>query len=271
VTTFLARAGTGQESCPEDVIDFLIRDHFAQRKLRAGTGRLEAFLKGRKIHGVDEEQSLDCDGYIEPIGQAYESGFRVKLKSSVPPVRKRFTLAHEACHTFFYEFVPEIKFGPHATDEEEERLCNFGASVLLIPALALKRRAKNLSPCIDRLQELASEFGVSMPAMLLRLRSVGLWQLELSIWRRLTNGSFAVDRLYGGRRAPWKWMDEREIGIAWNSRKPVFGRSFLFVETGRSARQFKPVTFEVQRRGDELVVLSGSGLIKPRTTAKSLF
>jgi Zn-dependent peptidase ImmA (M78 family) len=36
------------------------------------------------------------------------------LDGATPTVRQRFTIAHEICHTFFYEIVPELKFKPHS-------------------------------------------------------------------------------------------------------------------------------------------------------------
>jgi Zn-dependent peptidase ImmA (M78 family) len=52
---------------------------------------------------------LNCDGLIEPLGKTFADGFRIKLNKTTPPVRSRFTLVHEICHTFFYQLVPEIK------------------------------------------------------------------------------------------------------------------------------------------------------------------
>jgi len=269
---FVERSPSGGSASPEEAMESLIRDCVRRKRLPEGTRRLDGFLRERKVIAVDGESSLDCDGYIEPMGRAYSDGFRIKLNDSVPPVRRRFTLAHEACHTFFYELVPEIKFRPHTTDEGEERLCNFGAAALLIPIARLRRRAKNLPPSIAALQALASEFEVSLPAMLLRLRAVGLWELELSIWRRLTNGSFAMDRIYGSRYVPWRWVDERDIAIAWGSRSTVFGSSFVLLQRERSgALKFRPVVYEAQRRDDHVLVLWGRGLKRPRTRPSTLF
>jgi hypothetical protein len=73
---------------------------------------------------------LPCDGLIEPIGTTYSAGFRMRLKKNAADVRLRFTIAHELCHTFFYELVPEFKFVAHESDDSEERLCNWGAASL---------------------------------------------------------------------------------------------------------------------------------------------
>jgi hypothetical protein len=271
VAAFAARAGRGEDTGPEQILELLIRDHRGKKKVPPTGDHLDLFLQSRKIVEVHGEKGLNCDGLIEPIGQTYDSGFRIKVNKSMPAVRRRFTLAHEACHTFFYEFVPEVKFSPHAEDEDEERLCNLGAAMLLIPAHALKRKAKALPRSMDTLQDLASDFGVSMPTMLLRLRTVGLWHLEFSTWRRLTNGTFAMDHLYGGQQAQWKWMDEGEIGIAWKSRGPVFGRSFVYAQSRRGTRQFKPVSYEALRRGEELLVLWGEGLARSEPRSARLF
>ena len=56
----------------------------------------------------------------------------MRLKKNASDVRIRFTMAHEFCHTFLLRLVPEIKFSPHETDDEEERLCNLGAAAFAI-------------------------------------------------------------------------------------------------------------------------------------------
>jgi len=109
----------------------------------------------------------------------FRDGFRVRLKLGMSDVRARFTLAHEACHTFFYQLVPEIKFFPHDRDSEKERLCNFGAAGFLVPASPLRRQVRTLPRCLESLELLASNYGVSPLTMALRLRGLGYWQCQL--------------------------------------------------------------------------------------------
>ena len=69
-----------------------------------------------------------------------------------PQTRVRFTIAHEICHTFFYEIVPELKFVSHPTDPAEERLCNAGAAALLMPNYDVVRATRKVTPSIVALE-----------------------------------------------------------------------------------------------------------------------
>lgn len=260
---FVARSGKGDDKTPEEIIEALIDDH-RRTKLESNDVQMQLFLQARNVLSVESSRDLDCDGLIEPLGRCYEDGFRVRLNSSCTPARQRFTLAHEACHTFFYELVSEMKFKAHTPNDEEERLCNFGAAALLIPVTRLRRTLKGTQPSLDTLQMLASEFGVSMPAMFLRLRALSLWSHEFSVWHRMVDGSFALGRLYGGRRANWKWTDESVLETAWEKRNSVFGRTFVQFQDAEGIARFKPVSFELRHHGGGLIALWGKGLKRPK-------
>jgi Zn-dependent peptidase ImmA (M78 family) len=170
--------------------------------------RLEPFLVSRNIRSVTTDDSLKADGALVPMGANFAAGFRVVLRRDLPESRINFTVAHEICHTFFYERVPEIKFSNHPVDPEEERLCNRGAEELLMPALDVKRHSKGQPVSLEALQVLAAHYRVSAPAMLIRLRTLSLWKAELVLWHEMKNGSFAVRRIWGGRMADWQWLDD---------------------------------------------------------------
>ena len=69
----------------------------------------EQFLKLRKVQLVPSN-NLRCDGYIQPQGRSSSEGFTMLVNKKLPQSRIRFTIAHEICHTIFYEIVPELKF-----------------------------------------------------------------------------------------------------------------------------------------------------------------
>jgi hypothetical protein len=265
VRLFVERSGAGSlHSSPEEVMADVIERSQGQRTSQGQL--LQRLLDARNIVSVEFADDLSCDGMIEPIGSTLSDGFRMRLRKSVPDVRIRFTMAHEACHTFFYELVPEIKFREHGTDDLEERLCNFGAAVLLIPAASLRARSKKLPVCLDSLDQLAQEYAVSLPTMLLRLRALNLWKCELSLWHRALSGDFVLDRLYGGGRAEWKWHDSSVLVRAFESNEPVFGTSFVYLDNGHGARGYRPIAYNVRRSRSGAIVLWGSGI---RPTAPS--
>jgi hypothetical protein len=107
--------------------------------------------------------------------------------------------------------------------------------------------------------------------MLLRLRGLGLWKVELSIWHRMIDGSFALDKLYGGPKANWEWIDDCVLKAAWRRRESVFGSSFICYQDARGIRRFRPVTFELRHHSDRLIGLWGKGLARQTKSVARLF
>jgi len=216
---------------------------------------LDRLLRLRNILEVQTLPDLNFEGVVDPIGTSFDLGFRMVLKAGLSRSRIRFTTAHELCHTFFYEVVPELKFCLHEVDQDEERICNLGAAELLMPSTTLRKRCKGLSVSLDSLENLAGSYDVSIEAMLLRLRSLKLWHSELSMWHRMTGGGFALHRLWGGRRLEWRWPDESLLKIAWETGRQVAGRTYLELRDTHGALQLRPVTYQLSRRGEALVAL----------------
>jgi hypothetical protein len=221
------------------------------------------YLSNRRVISIRIVDQLDADAALEPIGSRYVHGFNIILTKKLSHTRLRFTLAHEICHTFFYEFVPEIKFAPHQTDEMEERLCNFGAAELLMPAASVQRFASQRPICMQSLCELAAEFSVSVAAMFLRLRSLRLWNCVFSEWQRMVNGSFVLANLYGGKRVPWEWEDPSILNDAWLSYKPSFGNAVVRYQNEEGGRYYFPARFQAQRLGNRIFSLWGAEVVNP--------
>src|SRR5258708_31189739 len=186
--------------------------------------RMRLYLSSRHIICARVVEDIRADGALEPLGAMYTHGFNILLRRQHGR-RRRFTLAHEICHTFFYESAPELKFTQRAPDPTEESLCDLGAAELLMPTTTVQREAMPLPVCIESLSLLAARFAVSVSAMFIRLHSMGLWKCVLSEWTRTTNGNFALSRIYGGKRVPWEWADESAPRKAWYTLKPSFGNT----------------------------------------------
>jgi IrrE N-terminal-like domain len=209
----------------------------------------------RNIVTIEEQEGLSSDGFIEPLGSSLANGFRVVLRKDVPSSRQRFTLAHEICHTFFYEAAPELKFSVYKEDSFEEALCNYGASCLLVPESALRESSLALRPCLPSLETLSDIFKVSHETMVVRLRSLGLWKCEYSLWHKMTGGEFVIDKLYGWKRIDWNWSDPVVLHKAWCSGRLHRGETVLWWETSAGYSTGKSVHYEIKRRGDLLVAL----------------
>jgi len=262
VRLFTERSGaTAANSSPEEAMAAMLEG--ACGRVKNQEQRLQRVLKERNVIQIETISGLNCDGTLEPIGTTFAEGFRMRLRKNVPPARIRFSIAHEVCHTFFYELVPEMKFRPHEPDEAEERLCNVGAAALLIPARSLRISVKGLPICLASLERLAEEYYVSPPTMLIRLKSLGLWHCELSNWHRNTGGGFALDGLYGGRKLDWEWQDFSELERAWDCGKPIFGTGFVYMSDSRGTQRYRPVSYNLQRSGAGVTALWSSGIRKP--------
>jgi len=94
------------------------------------------------------------------------------------PNRMRFTIAHELIHTFFFELSSDaprnrVKVTSDKDHDQLERLCDFGAGLLLMPSRRigpLLDREPQISP--DSLRRLAQHFAVSLDALLIRLNGM---------------------------------------------------------------------------------------------------
>jgi hypothetical protein len=241
----------------EDEIVKCVRALRRRRRLSASvSSSLEPFLASRNIKDVAIDDDLKADGALVPLGEDFGAGFRMVLRRDLPKGRINFTVAHEICHTFFYERVPEIKFASHAVDQEEERLCNCGAEEILMPALDVRGSARNEPVSLDVLQMMATRYRVSTAAMLIRLQRLGLWRAELFLWHKMTNGTFAVKRAWGGRLADWEWM-EPEIPrrvLSAPAESVISGSTYWFVGTPK-CRRSKALSFQAKRHGNDVLVL----------------
>ena len=266
---FARRAGSGTKRSRTVITSLASK---LRRTARCGTAA-DLLEKLRQKRGVAEVVYLDnlrCDGFLEPRGRSFSDGFRVFINPSLPAVRRNFTLAHELCHTFFYEYVPEIKFTPHETDRSEESLCNLGAGEILMPSAALTRRAKALPTCLRSLEELAVLYEVSTDAMLTRLRVLKLWGAELSYWTLLMNGRFAVERVTAVRNnIEWRWVEENIPAKAWETGQTLSGITAIEGKDHAGRRYVRELSFEMQRRSNRLVVLWGPS-VKPSSSSLPL-
>jgi hypothetical protein len=231
-----------------------LRRHSGRRAVASGS--LEPLLASRNIKDVVIDGDLKADGALVPLGEDFGAGFRMVLRRDLPEGRINFTVAHEICHTFFYERAPKIKFASHAVDQEEERLCNCGAEEILMPAVDVRRCAKNEPVSLNALQMMATRYRVSVAAMLIRLRRLGLWRAELFLWHEMTNGKFAVKRAWGGRLDDWEWM-EPEIPrrvLSAPAESVLSGGTLWFVGPPK-CRRSKALSFQAKRHGKDVLVL----------------
>ena len=147
---------------------------------------LEPFLASRNITSVAIEDDLKADGALVPLGRDFGAGFRMVLRRDLPEGRINFTVAHEICHTFFYERVPEVKFAAHAVDQEEERRRLFPffcyAAIFLFFTLSGSRRTYYLMPVAPFVSvALAQALIEDLPRWAVRFERVMFWAFAVAM------------------------------------------------------------------------------------------
>lgn len=129
------------------------------------------------------EEDLDKDGYLIPLGV---HGAELLVRRQDPPMRKKFTLAHELGHWVLANLQDDqVVFdkgnglaltsrNEHSRQTPEEIWCNRFAAALLIPRSELTRylSESNSQEIADLVATGDSKFGVSREAFLTRVAKV---------------------------------------------------------------------------------------------------
>lgn len=97
----------------------------------------------------------------------------IVVNAAEPPVRQRFSLAHEIKHVLDGKHASKLypAIGTMSSHERTEQVCDVFAANLLMPKTWVRKAYAN-GP--QDLRSLAKAFGVSMSAMNIRLQTLGL-------------------------------------------------------------------------------------------------
>ena len=122
-------------------------------------------------------------GQLRPAGR----DFHVWLNSRESTARRRFSHAHEICHLLIPGYLSNSKCRTDATtgeyrrQQEEEYLCDVGASELLMPVHMF---APSISRPLhlDSLLEVARRFDVSLEAAGIRLTQCDIEECAVIVW-----------------------------------------------------------------------------------------
>jgi Zn-dependent peptidase ImmA (M78 family) len=147
---------------------------------------------------VVEEREMIPEAAIQTV----EGQFHIYVQSNFKDLpgtalRRRFTLAHEIGHTFFYE-QRDGELKPRKDSPRGDALeiaCHKAASMILVPSNSLRSelRQRQLSNA-EGIVQLAGRFEVSLEAMIRRLQESGsfenAWTVVLA---RRTGGILAIE------------------------------------------------------------------------------
>jgi hypothetical protein len=190
-----------------------------------------------KRRAIEIRQDLEGEPCEEGLLLPYNGGYRVRLRRSATEARKRFSLAHEIGHTFFYKLErdgPRHQIGVLSEVERsaEERICDLFAGALLMPSTHVRAEMGTLpanrpGEVLTRLDTIAQRFRVSLPALLQRMRSFNVASppyLLLYLRPKLnpsTGGDFALRVEFSVSLGPWRgafvWRNRSASGLGLSS------------------------------------------------------
>jgi Zn-dependent peptidase ImmA (M78 family) len=260
----------GADCDPEEAI-LSLTEALRLKIPKSPASSIDALYKFRNIVNVRYLDTDEFDGKLEPLGQDFTAGFQMSLNQRLPSTRLRFTAMHELMHTFFYQYLPNEKFRNHLTDAGEERLCNLGAANLLMPAKELRKQLKGKSVSLETAEFLCSHFGVSLSALILRLKHLKIWNVRLMTWVQLSNGKIVLERSIGEVGDGWSWMESAEIEDAFRKRINKSGHTYLIRRTSNGDREVRPIRYDLNRNGRFMNVLTGPKVTGSRSNELSLF
>lgn len=162
--------------------------------------------------GINEVRYLDIpDGMLFDYGEECWIGINAKATHN----RQRFTIAHEIIHFILPTHVPGIKHDSDTAtfprDNEEEYLCDLGASYILIPHHHLMRLTEKKRITAARIVSIAKQFDISVEAAIVstcnRVNSAFL----VSTWKPTADSGMVVDRIYRSQHLTYDfWLDAEE-------------------------------------------------------------
>lgn len=116
------------------------------------------------------------------------NGLEIHVNTLHSVGRQNFSIDHETSHTFFptYWEKPTTKIdkltGTYTPHNEEEYLCDIGASQLLLDERWLRPRALEYGPSSASLSQLADDFGASLEATAVAIGRLSLWPCAVVFW-----------------------------------------------------------------------------------------
>jgi hypothetical protein len=172
----------------------------------------------------------------------------IKLNADSPPVRKRFTLAHEIGHLLLGK--PGLR-SSCGRDPALERKCDAIASELLMPTDQTVPFIRSLGkPSPEKLRAIASRFDVSLQAAAFRVhRDLALWKCFVACWQRHPK---TTTEWFVGYRRRWDRVepDEHSLDLALASETSVQSKEFW-----QRGPQAEPVWLNLLRLGNRGRVL----------------
>ncbi len=237
---------------------------------------------------------IGFDACLIPLTDGYE----VQICSEHSKVRQNFSMAHEIGHVFFFEVTGkpqtarrEKRIGMNEPNREEEFLCDYTASELIMPSSHFFSDVHHFGPSLASIFELASRYRASLRATTIKFAEMGLWKCLFVFWRQISEGDRSTFQLesytrLGGRslsaRAGISLSNEKHLLATLESGQTVRGRELVrfgeleeacYIESIRIGSKSSPRVLSMvfaDRHGEHLAYSSSQRLI-PSTKQRPLF
>ncbi len=178
--------------------------------------KLGAFFVWGNIRRVRLEATL-LEGGLVPLP---DGRFDILLREDRSPRRRRFTLAHEFGHLFFWRFSPLSKGAQRRearrAPEEEERLCNVAAEEFLMPQTFVDAATRSIAwkDAARTVLAVSEDCDVSTEAAVLRLAPWFPGFGELRLWELSPQGwQVAIARRFGAPHSGRAFAELPEPGL----------------------------------------------------------
>jgi Zn-dependent peptidase ImmA (M78 family) len=176
---------------PEEAIKKAIRSAFGDLQ------NVELPVDVKKLaceRGVVQIRStaMEADGIISLKGGG--GGYLIDVNKSHPESRRRFTIAHEIGHTFFFDLEGELTTRSRLevadtnlidikTNRYEEYLCNLAAAEILMPTRPFSAKVQSAGPTAKTIINLSRLFKTSIWATSRRLLELCPFpKLLIALW-----------------------------------------------------------------------------------------
>lgn len=190
-----------------------------------------------KLCGVKDIRLIEM--IPEGVLDVGAEGFLIFLQSNFSNfpsagIRQRFTLAHEICHTMFFDHDGSKKPRRRRINEEElESLCNRGAGWLLLPSAWMTARARRDGKIRSAasLLDLSKDAEVSLEVVFRRLHEEAATWIESDNSFVLVRNERGQPTVRGISFGPWLAGQFPEPKL-WELEAQWLGRARLGLETG---------------------------------------
>jgi Zn-dependent peptidase ImmA (M78 family) len=142
------------------------------------------------LQGINRIEKADL-GKTDAVLLRQQDGYLVRVNSNHHPFRQNFSCAHEIAHTLLHDIEKRSTGSPEfrALDLNigriaRERLCDEAAAELLMPAPIFRKYLSRFGCSMNSLEWLSPTFGVSIPAIAIRVSQISEEPCVAVLWRR---------------------------------------------------------------------------------------